>query len=85
MYHGPSGPGFVIFIIVAVCATIIMKHYFRSRAGQAQFRREDMVSRAEFDACRDKMEKMEERMRVLERIVTSRRDRLARELSELED
>jgi hypothetical protein len=57
-----------------------MKHYFRARAKQADFRRDDMVSRAEFDACRDKME---DRIRVLERIVTDRGERLFREIDEL--
>jgi hypothetical protein len=83
--YGPWGPGFVVIIVLAGCATVILKHYFRARAREAQHPREDMVSRAEFEACKDKMDQMEERMRVLERIVTNKRDRLARELSELED
>jgi|GEM_PF-3890935 len=83
--YGPTGPGFVVILVLAGCATIILKHYFRARAREGDFRRDDMVSKAEFRAVVEKMDKMEERMRVLERIVTNRRDRLARELSELED
>jgi len=80
-----AGPGFIIVIVLAGCATIILKHYFRARAREAETGRQDMVSQAEFAACRKEMARLEERVRVLERIVTSKRDRLARELSELED
>lgn len=83
--YSPWGPGFVMFCIIAGCATVVAKHYFRSRANGGGFGREDMVSRAEHEASLEQIGRLEERVRVLERIVTSKRDRLARELSELED
>lgn len=72
------GPGFVISIIAIVMFAGIMKEYLRGRR-EEQTRGEDedwqeMVSR---------LRELEERVRVLERIVTDPRDSLKSEINRL--
>lgn len=82
MYWG----GFYTLAIMSIIAVmVIFKHYFRAKGRGAQFGPQDTVSSADLKPLLDQMERMEKRMRVLERIVTDKSHRLHEELSELED
>lgn len=71
------GPGFVISIIAIVVFAGIVKEYLRNRRAEEPERDE------EWEAALTRIEELEERVRVLERIVTDPQDGLRREINRL--
>ena len=71
------GPGFVITIIAIVMITGIIKEYLRNR------REEEPARDEEWESMVSRLQELEERIRVLERIVTDPRDNLSREINRL--
>lgn len=71
------GPGFVITVIAIVMFAGILKEYLRNRR-EAQPQRDE-----EWEGMVSRLQELEERVRVLERIVTDPRDSLKREIGGL--
>ena len=71
------GPGFVIAIVAIALFASIVKEYLRGK------RREEPKRDEEWEATLGRLEELEERVRVLERIVTDPRERLKREIGGL--
>ncbi|MEJ2602124.1 MAG: hypothetical protein P8172_02320 [Gammaproteobacteria bacterium] len=72
------GPGFVITIVAIVLFAGILKEYMRNRREE-----EDPKTDEEWQATLARLEELEERVRVLERIVTDPRDHLKQEINRL--
>lgn len=71
------GPGFVITIVAIALFAGIIKEYLRNKQKDEPARDE------EWEATVARLEELEERVRVLERIVTDPRDHLKREINRL--
>ncbi len=72
------GPGFVITIVAIVLFAGILKEYMRNRRDEEDPKRDE-----EWHSTLARLEELEERVRVLERIVTDPRDHLKREINRL--
>ena len=72
------GPGFVITIVAIVLFAGILKEYMRNRREEEDPKRDE-----EWRSTLARLEELEERVRVLERIVTDPRDHLKREINRL--
>ena len=70
---------FVVSIVAIACATGVITTYFKTRADREQSQHHG----AEFDETMAKIDALEERIRVIERIVTENRYDLKSEIEKL--
>lgn len=71
-----SGTTMVVFIVMIVFCSILARDYLRRRDEQPE-------SDADWEAALERMDQLEERVRVLERIVTDGKSSLEREFERL--
>lgn len=71
----------VVAIVAIVMAATVIKSFVRRPAKKSGS--EDFVERATYDEAMGKIEKLEERIKTLERIVTDRKASLAEEIERL--